>query len=59
MVAEGVKTVHAAVALADRHGLPMPIARTIDHVVTGEITAVDAYDGLLKTHPAGHEADPG
>ena len=58
-VAEGVKTVHAAVALADRHGLAMPITRTIHRVVTDEITAADAYAGLLQTHPAGHEADPG
>jgi glycerol-3-phosphate dehydrogenase (NAD(P)+) len=58
-VAEGVKTVHAAVALADRYGLAMPITRTIHRVVTGEITAVDAYAGLLRTHPAGHESDPG
>jgi glycerol-3-phosphate dehydrogenase (NAD(P)+) len=58
-VAEGVKTVHAAVALADRYGLAMPIARTIHQVVTGEITAAEAYDGLLQAHPARHEADPG
>jgi glycerol-3-phosphate dehydrogenase (NAD(P)+) len=58
-VAEGVRTVHAAVALADRYGLAMPITRTIHRVVTGEITAVDAYAGLLRSHPAGHEADPG
>lgn len=58
-VAEGVRTVHAAVALADRYGLAMPITRTIHRVVTGEITAVDAYAGLLKSHPAGHESDPG
>lgn len=58
-VAEGVKTVHAAVALADRYGLAMPITRTIHRVVTGQMTAVEAYDGLLQSHPAGHESDPG
>jgi glycerol-3-phosphate dehydrogenase (NAD(P)+) len=58
-VAEGVKTVHAAVELADRYGLPMPITRTIHRVVTDQITAVEAYDGLLQSHPAGHESDPG
>lgn len=57
-VAEGVRTVHAAVALADQYGLPMPIARTIQRVVTGEISAAEAYDGLRQT-PAGHESDPG
>ncbi len=58
-VAEGVKTVHAAVQLADRHGLAMPITRTIHRVVTGDITAAHAYDGLLSSHPAGHESEPG
>lgn len=58
-VAEGVKTVHAAVALADRYDLAMPITRTIHRVVTGQITAAEAYDGLLQTHPAGHESEPG
>jgi glycerol-3-phosphate dehydrogenase (NAD(P)+) len=57
-VAEGVRTVHAAVALADQYGLPMPIARTIQRVVTGEISAAEAYDGLRQA-PAGHESDPG
>jgi glycerol-3-phosphate dehydrogenase (NAD(P)+) len=58
-VAEGVKTVHAAVRLADQHGLAMPITRTIHRVVTGDITAERAYDGLLRSHPAGHESEPG
>jgi glycerol-3-phosphate dehydrogenase (NAD(P)+) len=58
-VAEGVRTVHAAVALADRHGLAMPITRTIHRVVTGEISVVEAYDGLIQSHPAGRESDPG
>jgi glycerol-3-phosphate dehydrogenase (NAD(P)+) len=58
-VAEGVKTVHAAVRLADKHGLAMPITRTIHRVVTGDITAERAYGGLLRTHPAGHESEPG
>jgi glycerol-3-phosphate dehydrogenase (NAD(P)+) len=58
-VAEGVKTVHAAVALADRYGLAMPITRTIHRVVTDQISAAEAYDGLLQSHPAGRESDPG
>jgi len=57
-VAEGVKTVHSAVALADRHGLEMPITRAIHAVVTGRISAPDAYRGLMRA-PAGHEAEPG
>jgi glycerol-3-phosphate dehydrogenase (NAD(P)+) len=58
-VAEGVRTVQSAVALADRYGLAMPITRTIDRVVSGEISAAEAYDGLLQTHPARRESDPG
>jgi glycerol-3-phosphate dehydrogenase (NAD(P)+) len=37
----------------------MPITRTIHRVITGDITAEHAYDGLQRTHPAGHESDPG
>jgi glycerol-3-phosphate dehydrogenase (NAD(P)+) len=58
MVAEGVKTVSTVVELADRFGLEMPIARTIDAVVTGRMKASEAYRGLVRV-PAGHEADPG
>jgi glycerol-3-phosphate dehydrogenase (NAD(P)+) len=58
MVAEGVKTVHAAVELADRHDLAMPISRAIHAVITDRITAKDAYAGLLQSHAAGHESDP-
>ncbi len=57
-VAEGVKTVSAAVALADQYDLAMPIARTIHRVIGGEISAEEAYDGLRQA-PAGHESDPG
>ncbi|HEY4625480.1 MAG TPA: NAD(P)H-dependent glycerol-3-phosphate dehydrogenase, partial [Blastococcus sp.] len=58
MVAEGVKTVSTAVELADRHGLDMPIARTIHDVVTGRLLAADAYRGLVRV-PARHESEPG
>ncbi|HEY7485160.1 MAG TPA: NAD(P)H-dependent glycerol-3-phosphate dehydrogenase [Streptosporangiaceae bacterium] len=57
MVAEGVKTAAVAVQLADRHELAMPICRTVHKVVTGEITAFDAYAGL-RHNPARREADP-
>jgi glycerol-3-phosphate dehydrogenase (NAD(P)+) len=56
-VAEGVKTAAVAVEMADRHELAMPICRTVHRVVTGEITALDAYAGL-RHQPAGREADP-
>jgi len=57
-VAEGVKTVHSAVELADRFGLGMPITRAIHRVVTGQTGAPVAYAGLMGA-PAGHEAEPG
>jgi glycerol-3-phosphate dehydrogenase (NAD(P)+) len=39
--------------------VPLPIARTIHDVVDGRIRAADAYRGLVRTVPAGHEAEPG
>jgi glycerol-3-phosphate dehydrogenase (NAD(P)+) len=59
MVAEGVKTASTVVELADRQGLDLPIARTIHDVVAGRIRAADAYQGLIRAVPAGHESDPG
>jgi glycerol-3-phosphate dehydrogenase (NAD(P)+) len=56
MVAEGVKAATSVMQLADRHGIEMPICHDIHRVVTGEISASDAYRGL---RPAGHEAEPG
>ena len=59
MVAEGVKTVSTVVELAEQHGVPMPIANTIHDVVRGQIRAADAYRGLIRAVPAGHESEPG
>jgi glycerol-3-phosphate dehydrogenase (NAD(P)+) len=59
MVAEGVKTSATVVELADQYGLHLPIARTINDVVTGKIRAADAYRGLIRAVPAGHESQPG
>jgi glycerol-3-phosphate dehydrogenase (NAD(P)+) len=56
MVAEGVKTAVTVMELAYRHGIEMPICQVIHGVITGEISALDAYRGL---RPAGHELDPG
>lgn len=58
MVAEGVKTAATAVQLGDRFGLDLPICREVARVIAGEITALDAYRGLLRIRP-GHEAEPG
>jgi glycerol-3-phosphate dehydrogenase (NAD(P)+) len=59
MVAEGVKTASTVVELAEQHGLDLPIARTIHDVVSGRIRATDAYRGLTRAVPAGHESQPG
>jgi glycerol-3-phosphate dehydrogenase (NAD(P)+) len=53
-VAEGVKTTPVAMEMADKIGVPMPIAGEVNAVLSGSATARDAYRGLLRT-PAGHE----
>jgi glycerol-3-phosphate dehydrogenase (NAD(P)+) len=58
MVAEGVKTAGLVMELADRYGADLPICSRINGVVSGELTVVDAYEGLMLTAP-GHEAEPG
>jgi glycerol-3-phosphate dehydrogenase (NAD(P)+) len=59
MVAEGVKTASLVMELAERHGaIEMPICARIEGVVTGRLTVMDAYEGLMRTAP-GHEAEPG
>ena len=57
MVAEGVKTAVTVHGLAERLDVAMPVCDQMYNVVTGDITAADAYKGLRI--PAGHEADPG
>jgi glycerol-3-phosphate dehydrogenase (NAD(P)+) len=57
MVAEGVKTAETVMVLSERHGIPMPICKTVYRVLEGEIDAAGAYAGLLQVRP-GHEDDP-
>jgi glycerol-3-phosphate dehydrogenase (NAD(P)+) len=56
MVAEGVKTASIVHELSQQYHVTMPIAESIHGVVTGAITAVDAFRGLRQP---GHEAQPG
>jgi glycerol-3-phosphate dehydrogenase (NAD(P)+) len=56
MVAEGIHTCGLALELAERHGVEMPITREIHRVMHGEITALDAYRGLVR-RPPGVETD--
>ena len=58
MVAEGVNSAPAVMALADEYGVDMPIAREVFEVVQGRSTPRKAFRGLLRT-AAGAESDPG
>src|SRR5919106_895988 len=58
MVAEGVKTAHTVMELAERYQVELPICAEIRRVVSGEIPAVEAYRGLTARMPAGHESGP-
>lgn len=48
MVAEGVKTTKAAVALAERHGVVMPITQQVSRILEGEILPRDAIRELME-----------
>jgi glycerol-3-phosphate dehydrogenase len=50
MVAEGIHTCRVALELGKRYGVEMPITREIDRVVRGDVTALQAYRGLVR-HP--------
>lgn len=58
MVAEGVKTARLTAVLAADLDIELPICDSVCRVVNDEITAAQAYGGLLRVQ-AGHEADPG
>jgi glycerol-3-phosphate dehydrogenase (NAD(P)+) len=58
MVAEGVTTASLIMELAERYGVDLPICSRIEGVVTGRLSVLDAYEGLMRTAP-GHEAEPG
>ena len=58
MVAEGVKSAPAVMALAEEYEVDMPIAREVFQVVQDKSTARQAFRGLVRT-AAGAESDPG
>lgn len=58
MVAEGVKSAPAVIALSDQYAVAMPIARDVYRVVYEGGTARQAYRGLLRVTP-GAESEPG
>jgi len=48
MVAEGVKTTGATVALAARHGIEMPITRQVHRILEGEVSPREAMRELME-----------
>jgi len=58
MVAEGVKSAPAVLALAEKYGVEMPIARDVYRVLSGDASASRAFRGLLRVE-AGAESEPG
>jgi glycerol-3-phosphate dehydrogenase (NAD(P)+) len=58
MVAEGVKSAPAVMALSQKYGVEMPITRDVYRVLSGDETASRAYRGLLRVI-AGAESEPG
>ncbi len=58
MVAEGVKSAPAVMALADEYGVEMPISRDVYKVVAENGNPRHAFRGLLR-QAAGAESDPG
>ena len=58
MVAEGVKSAPTVIALAQKHGLVMPIAPDVFDVTQGIRTAQEVFRGLLRS-AVGDEAHPG
>lgn len=53
-VAEGVRTTHAALGLAAKHGVEMPIAAEVQAVLSGERSAAEAVR-ILMTRPGRDE----
>jgi glycerol-3-phosphate dehydrogenase (NAD(P)+) len=47
-VAEGVKTADAAIALAERHRIEMPIARQVQRILRDEVSPLEAIHQLME-----------
>ena len=47
MVAEGVRTTRAALALGARHGIELPIAAMMQAVIDGQCSPIDAVEALM------------
>ena len=58
-VAEGVAAAATTHELAQRYRVEMPVCYEVHRVLTGEISAPQAYRGLSRQTHAGHEWEPG
>jgi len=58
MVAEGVKSAPTVMALSEKCGVEMPIARDVCQVIEGNRSPMQAFQGLIR-HMAGAESEPG
>ena len=58
MVAEGVKSAPAVLALAEQYKVDTPIFRDVYRVLSGDTTATRTFRGLLRVE-AGAESEPG
>jgi len=58
MVAEGVKSAPAVMALSEQYGIEMPIVRDVYRVLSGDSTVSRAFRGLLRVG-VGAESEPG
>ncbi len=48
MVAEGIKTTTATIALAEKHGVEMPVVQQVYRLLKGEVTAQEAIRELME-----------
>ena len=46
--AEGVNTAHVLVNIANREGIPVPIARQVHRLLRGVVTPTEAVGGLME-----------
>jgi glycerol-3-phosphate dehydrogenase (NAD(P)+) len=59
MVAEGVKTTAAALALAAKHGVELPIAAEMAEVLAGRESAREAVGRLMVRRQRGERDEAG
>ena len=58
MVVEGINALPAAIRLAERYGIEMPITRMVNSVVQGQVSASEAVRLLMSRDKKREEPDP-